>query len=223
MHKWSAFVFFLIMYWWAFAKVCRSFGRDSAAKDIPTQFPVTRFDAHVAQYSEESTNKQVTFRDPVSHSEMDYQDAEGNQNERDTSANWSSGNPPYTTTLDDPSSSYSPNLPPVLEEPSSSFSEGNESPWLKFGLVLLLLSATYDYVFWVNLYVVFCNIYCRLYIYILWRMPWLLCINYLRWLLQIMYFAICSCWWWSITCYRRPPDFRWSFSRAWTSSIWILY
>ncbi|KAF3444189.1 hypothetical protein FNV43_RR13879 [Rhamnella rubrinervis] len=97
--------------------------RDSAAKDIPTQLPVTQVDAHVAQYGEESSNKQVTFRVPVSHSEMDDQDAEGNQNERDMSANWSSGNPPYTTTLDDPSSSYSPYLPPVLEEPSSSFSE----------------------------------------------------------------------------------------------------
>lgn len=96
------------------------------AQDIPTQVPFSHGDAHVTQYSEETTNKQVTFRDPVSNSEMDEQDADGNQNERETSANWASGNPPYTTTLDDPSSSYSPYLPPVLEEPSSSFSEGND-------------------------------------------------------------------------------------------------
>lgn len=80
-------------------------------------------DAHPAHYGEEMTNKQVTFRDPVSNSEVDDPDGDGNNNERETSANWSSGNPPYTT-VDDPSSSYSPYLPPVLEEPSSSFSEG---------------------------------------------------------------------------------------------------
>ncbi|CAK7328583.1 unnamed protein product [Dovyalis caffra] len=62
------------------------------------------------------------FRDPVSNSEMDDPEAEGH-NEREPPANWVSGNPPYSNTLDDPGSSYSPYLPPVLEEPSSSFSE----------------------------------------------------------------------------------------------------
>lgn len=94
-----------------------SFGRNTATNDIPAQLPV-------ALYSEDTTNKQVTFREPVSNSEMDDQDAKGNHNEREMPTNWSSGNPPYTTTLDDPSSSYSPYLAPVLEEPSSSFSEG---------------------------------------------------------------------------------------------------
>ena len=70
------------------------------------------------------TNKQVTFRDPVSNSDVDDPDGDGNHSERETPANWSSGNAPYTTTIDDPVSSYSPYLPPVLEEPSSSFSEG---------------------------------------------------------------------------------------------------
>lgn len=70
---------------------------------------------------------------------MDDQDAEGNQTERDTSANWSSGNPPYTAALDDPSSSYSPYLAPVLEEPSSSFSEGIDFLIVKFGLSSLPL------------------------------------------------------------------------------------
>ncbi|XP_062093482.1 uncharacterized protein LOC133799479 isoform X2 [Humulus lupulus] len=96
--------------------------RTSLAQDIPTQITLSHGDAHVAQYTEDSANKQVTFRDPVSHGEMDERGAEGNQNERESSANWTSGNSPYTTTLEDPSSSY-PYLPPVLEEPSSSFSE----------------------------------------------------------------------------------------------------
>ncbi|ONI14614.1 hypothetical protein PRUPE_4G288600 [Prunus persica] len=97
--------------------------RTSAAQDVPTQLAVTQGDAQVTRYSEETTNKQVTFRDPVRNSESDYQDPEGNHNERETSANWNSGNAPYTTALDDPSSSYAHYLPPVLEEPSSSFSE----------------------------------------------------------------------------------------------------
>ncbi|XP_021825382.1 uncharacterized protein LOC110766372 isoform X2 [Prunus avium] len=97
--------------------------RTSAAQDLPTQLAVTQGDAQVTRYSEETTNKQVTFRDPVRNSESDYQDPEGNHNERETSANWNSGNAPYTTALDDPSSSYAHYLPPVLEEPSSSFSE----------------------------------------------------------------------------------------------------
>ncbi|XP_048327717.2 uncharacterized protein LOC107415802 isoform X2 [Ziziphus jujuba] len=100
--------------------------RNTATNDMPVQQSVTRGDAHVAQYSEETTNKQVTFRDPVSNSEMDDQDAEGNHNEREMPANWSSVNPTYTTTLDDPSSSFSPFLAPVLEEPSSSFSEDDD-------------------------------------------------------------------------------------------------
>ncbi|OIV90698.1 hypothetical protein TanjilG_15084 [Lupinus angustifolius] len=79
-------------------------------------------DAHSAHYGEEMTNKQVTFRDPVSNNEVDDPDGDENHNERETSANWTSGNPPYTT-VDDPGASYSPYLPPVLEEPSSSFSE----------------------------------------------------------------------------------------------------
>lgn len=87
---------------------------------------MSRGDTHVTQYSDETSNKQVTFRDPVRNSDIDDQDAEGNPNERETPANWSSAHPPYMTTMDDPSSSYSPYLPPVLEEPSSSFSEGNE-------------------------------------------------------------------------------------------------
>ncbi|KAL9459050.1 hypothetical protein AB3S75_002438 [Citrus x aurantiifolia] len=97
--------------------------RDSAAQDIPAQLVGTRDDVHASQYSEETANKQVKFRVPVSNSEMDEPDAVENQNERDHSSNWASGNSAYTTTLDDPNSSYSPYLPPVLEEPSSSFSE----------------------------------------------------------------------------------------------------
>lgn len=97
--------------------------RDPAAHDIPVQFAVSRSDAHATHYGEETTSKQVTFREPVSNTEMDDPESEGNQNERESSANWTSGNSPYATAIDDPGSSYSPYLPPVLEEPSSSFSE----------------------------------------------------------------------------------------------------
>ncbi|XP_062158421.1 uncharacterized protein LOC133865915 isoform X2 [Alnus glutinosa] len=100
--------------------------RDPAAHDIPVQFAVTRSDVHAPRYGEETTSKQVTFREPVSNTEMDDPESEGNQNEGESSANWTSGNPPYTTAIDDPGSSYSPFLPPVLEEPSSSFSEDDD-------------------------------------------------------------------------------------------------
>ncbi|KAF3970866.1 hypothetical protein ACB098_04G058500 [Castanea mollissima] len=97
--------------------------RIPAARGIPGQLAVTQSEVHPAPYGEEITSKQVTFREPVSNSEMDDPESEANQNERESSANWSSGNSPYTTTIDDPGSSYSPYLTPVLEEPSSSFSE----------------------------------------------------------------------------------------------------
>ncbi|KAA8538841.1 hypothetical protein F0562_025533 [Nyssa sinensis] len=103
--------------------------RNTATRDFPAQLAISRGDSHPARFSEETTNKQVTFSDPVSSSEMDDLDAEGQQNEREPSANWGSKNSPYATTLDDPSSSYSRYLPPVLEEPSSSFSEaGDDDP-----------------------------------------------------------------------------------------------
>ncbi|KAE9589701.1 hypothetical protein Lalb_Chr21g0311741 [Lupinus albus] len=94
------------------------------ANELGTYSPIASRNpsAHDAHYGEEMSNKQVTFRDPVSKNEVDDPDGDENQNERETSANWNSGNPPYTT-VDDPSASYSPYLPPVLEEPSSSFSE----------------------------------------------------------------------------------------------------
>ncbi|XP_027362966.1 uncharacterized protein LOC113870729 isoform X2 [Abrus precatorius] len=95
-----------------------------SAHDVSTHLVVTQGDTHPTHYGEEMTNKHVSFHEPVSNSEFDYPDGDGTQNERETSANWSSGNPPYANTVDDPSSSYSPYLPPVLEEPSSSFSEG---------------------------------------------------------------------------------------------------
>ncbi|XP_052730338.1 uncharacterized protein LOC108326127 isoform X2 [Vigna angularis] len=100
--------------------------RNLSAHDTPTHLVVTQGDTHPAQYGEEMTNKQVTFRDPVSNTEVDDPDGDGTHSERETPANWSSGNTPYTTTVDDPGSSYSPYLPPVLEEPSSSFSEDED-------------------------------------------------------------------------------------------------
>lgn len=103
--------------------------RNPAARDIPVQLAVTQSEVHAAHYGGETTSRQVTFREPVSNSEMDDPESEVNQNERESSANWGSGSSPYTTAIDDPSSSYSPFLPPVLEEPSSSFSEAaDEDP-----------------------------------------------------------------------------------------------
>ena len=101
------------------AQVSRLSVRNPAARDIPVQLAVTQSEVHAAHYGGETTSRQVTFREPVSNSEMDDPESEVNQNER------GSGSSPYTTAIDDPSSSYSPFLPPVLEEPSSSFSEGN--------------------------------------------------------------------------------------------------
>ncbi|KAK4283252.1 hypothetical protein QN277_000225 [Acacia crassicarpa] len=97
----------------------------TSGHDTPTRLVVTQGGgADPTHYGDETTNKQVTFRDPVSNSEVDDTDGDGNQNERETSANWSSGNSSYTAAAEDPNSSYSPyHLPPVLEEPSSSFSE----------------------------------------------------------------------------------------------------
>lgn len=121
----AAYVVFFIILRCCPAEVSRLFTRDPAAHDIPVQFAVTRSDVHATHYGEETTSKQVTFREPVSNTEMDDPESEGNQNEREPSANWTSGTSPYTTVIDDPGSSYSPYLAPVLEEPSSSFSEGN--------------------------------------------------------------------------------------------------
>ncbi|XP_044467655.1 uncharacterized protein LOC123197417 isoform X2 [Mangifera indica] len=112
--------------------------RTSASQDTPMTFASNRVDAlvshvapmsRVAQYGEETANKQVKFQDPISNNELDDQDAEENQNERDQQSNWTTVNSPYPTTVDDPSSTYH-YLPPVLEEPSSSFSEAaDDDPW----------------------------------------------------------------------------------------------
>ncbi|PSR90935.1 Bud site selection protein [Actinidia chinensis var. chinensis] len=103
--------------------------RNMASQDVPGKLSVSQDDFHHMRYSQETTNKQVTFSDPVSSTEMDDLEVEAQQNERDHSTNWGSKNSPYSTTIDDPTSSYSPYLPPVLEEPSSSFSEaGDDDP-----------------------------------------------------------------------------------------------
>ncbi|XP_031401243.1 uncharacterized protein LOC116211146 isoform X2 [Punica granatum] len=102
--------------------------RSPMAHDVPGQFDATRSDTNVAHKNEETT-RQVKFREPVSNNEMDDTDAEALHNKGESTANWNSGNSPYTAPPEDLSSSYSPYLPPVLEEPSSSFSEGpDEDP-----------------------------------------------------------------------------------------------
>ncbi|PSR88328.1 DNA excision repair protein ERCC-6-like, partial [Actinidia chinensis var. chinensis] len=103
--------------------------RSMASQDVPAKLSVSQDDFHPMRYSEETTSKEVTFSDPVSSTEMDDLEVEAQQNEREHSTNWGSKNSPYSMTIDDPTSSYSPYLPPVLEEPSSSFSEaGDDDP-----------------------------------------------------------------------------------------------
>ncbi|XP_028064017.1 uncharacterized protein LOC114267207 [Camellia sinensis] len=102
--------------------------RHTASQDVRAQLSVSQGDSHPTRYGEETATKQVTFSDTISSTEMDELDAEGQQNERDPS-NWGSKNSPFSTSLDDPTSSYSPYLAPVLEGPSSSFSEaGDDDP-----------------------------------------------------------------------------------------------
>ncbi|KAK9074926.1 hypothetical protein SSX86_003245 [Deinandra increscens subsp. villosa] len=75
--------------------------------------------------NEDITNKQVTFSDPVSSNDDDF-DVEGNRNEGNEGepfANWNSKRSAYAATTPEDPNSYSPYLSPVLEEPGSSFSE----------------------------------------------------------------------------------------------------
>lgn len=111
--------------------------RGPVTRDVAGRFAITQGSTPLTRHSEETT-KQVTFREPVSNTEMDDPDVEANHNERQSPANWVSGNSPYTAPLDDPGSSYSPFLPPVLEEPSSSFSEGNSTFLLGFSYYLVI-------------------------------------------------------------------------------------
>ncbi|XP_047315208.1 uncharacterized protein LOC124919097 isoform X2 [Impatiens glandulifera] len=99
--------------------------RNIGSQDLPMQFNANHRDSHPVHFSDQSTTKQVTFSDPVGNSDMDDVDP---QHEIDSSK-WSSKNSPYTNSLDEPSTSYSPYLPPVLEEQSTSLSEvGDDDP-----------------------------------------------------------------------------------------------
>lgn len=92
--------------------------RDSAVHDVSTQVGFNH------EEFQNSKNRQVKFKDPVSSSELYGVAAEGHQNnESDRDGTWGPGASPYSNTYEDPSSSYSPYLQPVPEEPSSSFSE----------------------------------------------------------------------------------------------------
>ncbi|XAR73128.1 hypothetical protein NMG60_11006984 [Bertholletia excelsa] len=93
-------------------------------QEVPVQLSASQGGPYPSHYNEETSSKQVSFSDPVSSTEMDDLDVEGLH--REPSANWVQKNSLYSATLDDPSPSYSPYLPPVLEEPSSSFSEAGE-------------------------------------------------------------------------------------------------
>ncbi|CAN4090672.1 unnamed protein product [Withania somnifera] len=97
--------------------------RNTTVQMIPAQLAVSQGYSHSKSKSEETSSKQVTFSDLISSNEMDDSDMERHQNDRESSVNWANKSSQYTSQLDDPSSSYSPYLPPVLEEPSSSYSE----------------------------------------------------------------------------------------------------
>lgn len=100
--------------------------RNPASQDVHAPLSVSQRDLRSARYTEETTAKQVTFSDPFSSTGVGDLQVEGQQNESEPNANWVSKNSSYSTSVDDPTSSYSPYLPPVLEEPSSSYSEAGE-------------------------------------------------------------------------------------------------
>ncbi|CAN4090671.1 unnamed protein product [Withania somnifera] len=101
--------------------------RNTTVQMIPAQLAVSQGYSHSKSKSEETSSKQVTFSDLISSNEMDDSDMERHQNDRESSVNWANKSSQYTSQLDDPSSSYSPYLPPVLEEPSSSYSEDEDA------------------------------------------------------------------------------------------------
>ncbi|XP_047310718.1 uncharacterized protein LOC124914256 [Impatiens glandulifera] len=102
--------------------------RNIRPKDLPVQFTVNHRNPRPVHNFDQTTTNQVTFNDPAGINELDDVDANVPQNVKD-SAKWSSHNSPYTTSLEEPNSSYSPYLPPVLEEHSTSLSEaGDDDP-----------------------------------------------------------------------------------------------
>ncbi|XP_073140503.1 uncharacterized protein [Henckelia pumila] len=100
--------------------------RSAASQEVPAQFAVNQADSNFVRNNEETVSKKVTFGDLVRSSGVDEPDIQGNQSDREPSVNWTSKASAYSTTLDDPNSSYSPYLAPVLEEPSSSFSDDDD-------------------------------------------------------------------------------------------------
>ncbi|XP_073286178.1 uncharacterized protein [Primulina huaijiensis] len=100
--------------------------RSAASQEVPAQFAINRADSNLVRNNEETVSKKVTFGDLVRSRDVDEPDIQGNQSDREPSVNWTSKASAYTTTLDDPNSSYSPYLAPVLEEPSSSFSDDDD-------------------------------------------------------------------------------------------------
>ncbi|XP_073065033.1 uncharacterized protein [Primulina eburnea] len=97
--------------------------RSAASQEVPAQFTINQTDSNLVRNNEETVSKKVTFGDLVRSTGVDEPDIQGNQSDREPSVNWTSLTSAYSTTIDDPNSSYSPYLAPVLEEPSSSFSD----------------------------------------------------------------------------------------------------
>ncbi|CAI9115561.1 OLC1v1016487C1 [Oldenlandia corymbosa var. corymbosa] len=102
-------------------------GSDVGNRELAVH-PTTMVESVPSHQKEETSVKQVKFKDLVS-SDVEDSDADVQQNDREQPVNWRSKNLSYPTNIEDPSTSYSPYLPPVLEEPSSSFSEaGDDDP-----------------------------------------------------------------------------------------------
>ncbi|KAK4762895.1 hypothetical protein SAY86_008663 [Trapa natans] len=99
------------------------FANRNPVHDVTGQYGTAQGSRILANESQETT-KQVKFREPVSNTEMDDTDTDALHNEGGSPVDWNSGNSPYSAPHEEPSSSYSPYLPPVHEEHSSSFSEG---------------------------------------------------------------------------------------------------
>lgn len=93
--------------------------RNVASHEVSSQIGFNQADPYVAGNNEGPVSKKVTFGDLVRSSDIHETENRGHQSD---TANWNPKAP--ATTMDDPSSLFSPFLTQVLEEPSSFFSEG---------------------------------------------------------------------------------------------------
>ncbi|XP_020523169.1 uncharacterized protein LOC18434840 isoform X2 [Amborella trichopoda] len=89
--------------------------RIATAQGLSSVLPPAQNDGHADSLS---------FKDLASDSEVD---GSRQQSEREPAVHWASASAPFNMPApEDPSSSFTPQLPPVLEEPSSSYSEADD-------------------------------------------------------------------------------------------------